>query len=48
MQLKLHSQVVPLSRYLDEPFFETKALVHLWKPAGVKEKSKNAAYRRKG
>jgi 16S rRNA (guanine527-N7)-methyltransferase len=40
MQLKLHSQVVPLSRYFEEPFFETKALVHLWKPAGVKENFK--------
>jgi 16S rRNA (guanine527-N7)-methyltransferase len=47
MQLKLHSHVVPLSRYFEEPFYETKALVHLWKPAGAKEKSKNAAYRRK-
>jgi 16S rRNA (guanine527-N7)-methyltransferase len=41
MQIKLHSQVYPLSRYFDEEFFETKALVHLWKPAGVKENFKN-------
>ncbi|NCA84363.1 MAG: 16S rRNA (guanine(527)-N(7))-methyltransferase RsmG [Clostridia bacterium] len=42
LQIKLHSRVVPLGRYFDEEFFETKALVHLWKPAGAKENFKKS------
>lgn len=32
MEVRMHSKVFNLNKYFEEPFFETKKVVHLWEP----------------
>jgi 16S rRNA (guanine527-N7)-methyltransferase len=32
LEVRMHSKVFNLSAYFEEPFFETKKVVHLWEP----------------